>query len=399
VAHDYALAIEISARLARLLIDSTQYAAGALWIERGEVILARIGPSPLLEAQLLEARAGLMATRSNYEKAIPLLRQALSRKEQVLGAEHLATAETLTMLSRMLWPREELPDALNYAQRALTLVEKAYGSDHPEVATALLRIGGVNRLMDRHGEERAHAERALAIYLKVLGPDHPDTAAARWNLATALEFIGDLRGALDQYRQSLPVMERTYGPENLRVGALIGNIANLQTALGDADAGIAGCQREIEIGRKALPASSPKLFQGWLCLGKALTAKGRWDEAASAYGQAEQLTKLGDHPELWPVLECQARLAVRRGRPAEALSLLERVDKVLPPWFSGDAPEMVSGMILRARALDALGRSREAAVEVQRVLDILAHTQVPNRMELDEARELMAVLRRKGAIR
>lgn len=402
VARNDALAVEISARLGKLLIRTTEYTAGLFWIEHGEALLARSGASPLMEAQLLEARAGFLAIQGKYDQGIPLLRQALSRKEQVLGPDHLALTETLSSLSQMLWPFPELPVALGYAERARAIVEKAHGSDHPEVAWLLRRVGAIYRLMNRHDDERDQAKHALEIYYKVLGPDHPDVAGARWDLATALEFLGDLRGALDQYLQALPVLERAYGPENLRVGEVIGSIATLQAALGDAAGAINGCQRTIAIERKALPESSPKQFPGWLCLGDALTAKGRWDDAASAYAKAEQLTLLGERPELElpPILDSQARLAVRRGRPADALPVLDRASKMLlQPSYRDETPRLASEMVLRARALDALGRSNEAAAEVQRALRILEASSAPNRIDLDQARDLMAALRRKRATR
>ncbi len=396
VARDHALATEVSARLARLLVSSTQYAQVPYWIERGQVVLARGGSSPLhplLQAQLLEARAALLSAQGRHERAVPLLRESLSWKEQALGTSHLAVTGTLDLLTRALLAPAEQPESLEHARRALEIRKQSHGPGHPEVARAMQQLGAVYRRMDRHEEERELAGRALEIYRAALGDDHLDVARARWYLANAHEFMGDLRGALEQWRLALPVMTRAYGPENLQVGTLIESIAKIEILLGNLDAAIEGCRRAIQIQERALPPGDPKLNGGWLCLGTALTLKGRLDDAEAALARAERLARPVDQ-ELAPVLESQARLWLRRGRPAETLAHLARADRLMRPWSSDDSTETVPRKLLNARALDALGRKEEAFITARRALDILEAVPSPHRLELDEARQLVKELRR-----
>jgi hypothetical protein len=133
--------------------------------------------------------------------------------------------------------------------------------------------------------------------------------------------------------------------------------------------------------------------QNMMKLAEASSEMGRWDEAESFYGRAAQ-GLYADDPAL---LLGRARALVELNRPAEALEPLDHLAKLGPPPPQAD--------LVRARALDALGRMSEAERAYKSAFDRLPGLEAIARYAAflneigrkDEARELLKDLNARAA--
>jgi tetratricopeptide (TPR) repeat protein len=83
----------------------------------------------------------------------------------------------------MLAAKSDYAGAEPLLRRALAINEKALGPDHPDTVGSLNSLAVVLELKGDYAGAEPLYRRALAIDEKALGPDHPDTKAIRNHLA------------------------------------------------------------------------------------------------------------------------------------------------------------------------------------------------------------------------
>jgi len=158
-------------------------------------LLAWRGPEDASVSELLGRAGTHFLGRAAYSQAAPLLRDALTMGEKVLGPEHPLTATNLNNLGRLLYDQDELSGARPLYERALAIHEKVLGPEHPLTAGCLNNLALLLRDQSDFAGARQLFERALAIREKVLGPEHPTTAMSLGNLALLLWDQSDFAGA------------------------------------------------------------------------------------------------------------------------------------------------------------------------------------------------------------
>jgi tetratricopeptide (TPR) repeat protein len=122
--------------------------------------------------QALHALAGVLVAEDKFTEAEILLRGALAKQEDALGADHPSVGPTLTNLAIALVQEQRLGDAEEVVTRALALTEAAHGEAHEETARILTILAQVQAALG-NDEAPATARRALQALVATNGPDHP----------------------------------------------------------------------------------------------------------------------------------------------------------------------------------------------------------------------------------
>jgi transcriptional regulator with XRE-family HTH domain/tetratricopeptide (TPR) repeat protein len=149
---------------------------------------------PSAHSCVLTRVGAYLFARGEYRSARPLFERALAIREQALGCEHPATAESLDDVGMTLYMLHEPAAARSLVERALAIREQTLGPDHPLTAVC---VGNLALLHHEQGDlaaARSLSERALAINERAHGPDHRSTAASLCSLAQAHQILGQ-RGA------------------------------------------------------------------------------------------------------------------------------------------------------------------------------------------------------------
>lgn len=132
--------------------------------------------------------------------------------------------------------------------------------------------------------------------------------------------------------------------------------------------GAAGCmsaveanpEKSAELARNALEdAIGRERVRAGLCLGVALTALDRWDEARGAFANARDAADSSDHASRARLGAMAGNAALAAGQPGQALSLL--APAATEAKIVGDADLTTSIALDRARALVAVKQPDEAA--------------------------------------
>jgi tetratricopeptide (TPR) repeat protein len=366
---------EAAGRLLHGLATYRQYALGSfaqarLFYERALALRERCcGRDHPDTAETLNNFALLLREEGNYEAARALLERALAINEKAFGPAHAATATGVNNLALLLREQGDLAAARPLFERALAGVEKTHGPDHPATATSLGNLGLVLKDQGDLAAARALFERALAIDEKALGADHPDTANDVGNLALLLNQAGDFGGARTLYERVLTIHEKALGPTHPRTVASLANLASLLHDHGELADARSYYERALAISEKTLGPNDPAIAVSLNNLADLLQDQGDFAGARPLLERALAIAEgaLGSaHPNTNRLRSNLARTLLSIGDIAGAEKLGAAALAAHQAALGASHPWTLDAVAVTAQALDAAGRSGEAAQLRQR---------------------------------
>jgi len=282
---------------------------------------AALGNEHLDVARSLFNLAVVLRRRGDYAGAEALHREALALRRKLLGNEHPDVARSLNNLGLVLTDTGDYAGAEAFYREALAMRRKLLGNQHRDVAATLSNLAIVLKQRGDYAGAEALYRDALAIVRQQLGNEHPDVALSLDNLADVLALKGDFAGAEAIFRETVPLLRKLLGSEHPSVGVSLINLADmlcLERKPGEAEP---LAREALAIFRKALPGGHAYIAEAESVLGGCLTLSQR-------YGEAEPLllgsypvlkAKTGERsPETRKALERIVRLYEARGQPARA---------------------------------------------------------------------------------
>lgn len=335
--------------------------------------LTPAGPGAALERALVAKELGHVCAQSGREP------EAVVRFEEALasGGESPALRADLHHgigLSRL--GRGEVEAAGAAFARSLALVEEHRLDD----ARRVLATSGLGLARARVGafdEARDHYEEALAYARRTYGPDDERVGDVLGMLSDLDEAEGKRDDAIRRSRESLRIMEGVYGDAHPVVAAALGDLGTLLAQPDKLEEGAALIERAIAINVAARGPDSVFTAFHRCRLGKNLVLRGRFQEAVeelegalatieSARGPADSWVRAGR--------ESLAMAFVSLGRHEDAerelRSLLEAHEALdLPRWSRTRLD------LLLAQVVHLCGRSDEAGDLVDGAMAALAESE------------------------
>lgn len=327
-------------------------------------------------AQLLHAAGHYLLSRRQLAQAEPLLQQALSMREQVLGSEHPETARTLNRLAELYMFSGKYEQAERLLEPALAAFERLLGPENPEVTFTLNTLAGVYLYTGRFVQAEPLYQRALAIGEQALGSTHPLLAESLNGLAILYEYQGKYAQVEPLYQRALAILEQAVGPEHPETLSLLNNLASFYHEQGKYAQAEALYRRTLTLQERVLGAENLDTIMSLLWLGRLLTRRGQYQQAEALLQRTHTLSEhvLGlEHPVTLNTLVAQARLAQARHQDALAASLYQQAlsgfEHVLGPAHHYVA-EPLTGL---ARFYIHQGDYAQAEPLLQRALTINEH--------------------------
>jgi eukaryotic-like serine/threonine-protein kinase len=244
-----------------------------------EKIATELKDQPEVRATLMDTMGSVYVNLGLYDKAVPLLRDALETRKAVLGAEHLDVGRSLFNLAVLLRRRGDYAAAESLHREALALRRRLLGNEHPDVARSLNNLGLV--LADKGdylGAEAFYRE-ALAMRRKLLGERHRDVAGTLNNLANVLKQRGDYAAAEGIYREALAIVREQFGHEHPDVAMNLDNLADLLALKGDFAGAETLFRETVPMLRKLLGSQHPTVAVSLLNLADMLCLERKPAEA------------------------------------------------------------------------------------------------------------------------
>ena len=326
-------------------------------------IAAELKDQPEVRATLMDTMGDVHRNLGLYDKAIPLLREALETRKTALGNEHVDVATSLNNLGNVLYDKGDYGAAEGLYRDALAMRRKLLGNEHQDVATSLSNLANVlYRKGDYPGAEGLHRE-ALAMRRKLLGHEHSDVAKSLNNLAIVLMEKGDYAGAEDLYRESLSMLRKLFGNEHPRVATGLNNLANVLAQTGDYAGAEALLRESLALGRKLLGNEHPGVAFSLHNLAIVLMERGDTAGAEAFHREALAMRRrlLGnEHPNVAMSLASLAENLCREGRPAEAEPVALEAVAIFRKALPSGHPYTAEAESIRGGCLVLLHRYAEA---------------------------------------
>jgi CHAT domain-containing protein/tetratricopeptide (TPR) repeat protein len=179
-----------------------------------------IGKVGLILRKLRRDEAG-----DQFQRAIAILEDALSRIEKEKGPDHLDAALEFARIGWYWFVQERFQEAEPFFQRALAIREKALGPEHKDVALALNWLGRISWIQGRAAESEQLFKRGIAITEKAEGRDSPELQNWLDILANFYESQQRWDEAQSQFMRELAIVEKAHGPEDPAVAKVLFSLA------------------------------------------------------------------------------------------------------------------------------------------------------------------------------
>jgi tetratricopeptide (TPR) repeat protein len=332
-----------------------------------------LGPEYPDTATTLNALAWLYVLHANYEQAEVLLQSALMRFERVLGAEHPEVAEALNTLAAVYQYKGKYDEAEPLFKRALAIREQALGKSHPLVAESLNNLALLYDYLGQYAQAEPLYQRALALHENTRGPEHPDALIALNNLAYLYTIAGKYAQAEPLYQRALATRERVLGPEHPTTGMSLRDLGRLYILQGKYAQAEPLLQRALALLERLLGPEHDFTIRAQLSLAQLSQATGQEARAESLYQRAlaSYESVLGpEHPLVAETLTSLAQLYTGQGHYKQAEPLLERALAIDEQVLGPEHPQTATALDAQGHLALLQGRKEQAKRLLQRTLAI-----------------------------
>jgi CHAT domain-containing protein/tetratricopeptide (TPR) repeat protein len=295
-------------------------------------------------------------------------------------AEHRAAgeyAEAADAAREVVALLEADPEAQAYdvedAGRTVTLMEHVAGlsdDQRHEFARGDSLTAGIVRLASEglYAEGAVKAEERLAIHRRILGDVPYEITVSLEDLATLLQYSGDLDGAETFFRESLEIRRELQGDRHIDVGVSLNNFAMLLQAKGDLAGAEEHLGEAIDIIKGEFGDDDLDVATLTNNLGMLLYYQGDYDGAEPLYREALATRRAqlpADHPDVGTTLNNIAVLLYARCDYAAAEPVLREATAIWRKALGEDHPQVALSLSNLGALLNAQGETSQA-VELHR---------------------------------
>ncbi len=291
---------------------------------------------PEVQATLMQAIGNVYRNLGLYDLAEPLLREALSVRRRVLGADHPAVAQSLNNLGVVLRQRGDYDGAEPLFNEALEMRRDHHGeADHPDVAESINNLALLYQERGRYPVAEKLLREAIAIQRAVGGGAGAELASLLANLGILLTEVGDWTGAEPPFREALELRRATLGEDHALVADSLNDLGVFLGIQGDYEAAEDMLSEALAMRRRSLSKDNPTLAESLNNLGRLRREKGDYAGAEELYREAISIreNQLGrDHRlvaihvhNLGQVLQAQGKLARAEVQLRDSLAIRIRL--------------------------------------------------------------------------
>ena len=251
-----------------------------------EQVKKELAKQPELQAGMLTVLGRIYRRLGLYDRAEPLLEQALASGNAAFHEDHVDVAQTLHDLGVVLADKGDYAFAAQRLEEALAMRRRLLGYDHADVAVTLSELGRVYQDLGLNQRAEPLQREALRIRRTVLGEDHRETAVSLSDLASVLRLNGDLAGAEALLTRCLEMNRKTRGEIHPNTSSTLHDLALIAAARRDDAGAEAMLRRALDIARRTLGEKHPVVATTLNSLSHVLASQRRYEEAAAALQEA-----------------------------------------------------------------------------------------------------------------
>jgi eukaryotic-like serine/threonine-protein kinase len=357
-------------------VSAGHFDEGLEWVRHGEAMLQRLpNEDPLRRARLVENRSLLFTELGRYDEAESGFEEALALRMELGGERGIAMVHN--NYGNLLARQRRFAEAFGEHQQALALRKSRLGPRHPEVAMSIVNLARLHLEQYRYEEGLENLDEGQAILAETLGDDNSMMATTLQMRGIAYLRLGEAIPARTAFERALAIRVRLYGADHPDVGEMWNVIAGTYMDEGDYGRAEEAFLRARAIFEQHGPDARGAMLRVRANLGALAARRGEYRDAEriirEVLGELEE--KIGtDNPELVASLKPLSVSLLGLGRPAEALPVIERAQR-LQRIADNDASALDYLEFLRLRAELDLERDRpQARAQIEAIAERLRVT-------------------------
>ena len=196
---------------------------------------------------------------ADYGEARVLFERAVSIYEQALGRDHWAVAATLGAAGTTCWRAGDYENAKSFFSRSLDIFEATGRENDPVVVSAIYPYALMLMDLAEHEAALPQLERALSLYEEEFGPEYPVLGSVLFDLGRCYHETLRFDEARPLYERALEIQERTLGPDHFTLMYPLTRLAILDRRDGDLEGAGVRFERALRLGERALGPDHPDL--------------------------------------------------------------------------------------------------------------------------------------------
>jgi CHAT domain-containing protein len=281
----------------------------------------------LAQATALEAQAFSLGLAGRSREALPLARQALMIRKDVLGEEHRDYAKSLLILMSQHKTLKQLKEAAALCQQARDLCKRVVGEAHPYYAISLYNLARLYQDMGEYRKALPLMEKEPDLFKRLLGEAHPFYARALNDLAALYRRLAEYGKALPLMEQARDLAKRHLGDANPDYARSLSNLGMLYLDLAEYGKALPLLEQARDLYKRHLGEADPDYAQSLNNLAGLYQQMGEYGKALPLLEQARDLRRRhrGEtHPDYAWSLNNLATLYQDLGEHGKAQGLLEQ---------------------------------------------------------------------------
>ena len=323
-------------------------------LERGLVRAHELSGQPALQAQMLDVIGQLETQLGEYDRARPVLEEALALRRRLNGDNHPDVATTLEALGHVAYGQANYAEAVRLRREVLALRRRLLGDSNTKTTTALLEL---TTAMHAQGDFKG-AQPLMDEWVSIVIHQRPETTEVRAHQLMDLASVYQYRQRPDLAeqlgREATGIYRALYGDRHPKYATALSTVASIIDQGGhpaDADTLM---QRSVDILRSVYPAGHPDLVSALQQRSIALEHLRRYQDAVPLLREEITMARRFDGNESSILADGELALAgalSMTGQAGEAVALAIDAKRMLRLKYPATSPLVLRADVALGRAL------------------------------------------------
>jgi eukaryotic-like serine/threonine-protein kinase len=332
-------------------------------LDRGLTRARELSGQPALQAQMLDVVGRLETKLGEYDRAVPVLEEALALRRKIDGENHPDVATSLESLALVEFDKGNYAEAARLRREVLAMRRRLFGDSDTKTTNALLLLATA---MHAQGDFR-NAQPLLDEWVAIVSRQRPETTDLRAHQLTDLASVFEVRGrpdlAVQLSREVVSIDQSLYGERHANYANALTNLGSILCAIGKPNEADSLLRYSVEVLREVYPTGHPDLVFALRTLGLALDGEHRYAEAEPPLREAIAMARHFDGPDHPRITDSEIDLSIAltmTGRFDESLEVARDAKRILRLKYPSTSPLVLDVDIAIADALRGAGRYAQA---------------------------------------
>lgn len=253
-----------------------------IYMEKAKTLLKK-EPKEAAYIELLNNLGMLYKDLGRYEKALPLLKDNITRYKSLHGENHYMVSVALNNLALLYQTMGQYEEAIVTIKKSIALTEQSVGKKHARYVT---RVGALASFYQATGEAHKAVtilEEVLPVIVDYKGKEHGLYTSAAHNLAKAYDDLERYDEAVQLLEDVLLQAEKIYGTDHPTYGIYLVSLADIQFQNNQLEQALMTLDKSLDIDLSNAGKNSRNYFRTYKRRPVYLESMGRLGEVAEQY--------------------------------------------------------------------------------------------------------------------